>query len=66
MGTQVCTEPLRKYWVPEAMVLGYWVTKEGIVLQEEVIQYLNTMVKGTQYFLKWINARVPMHEDPTS
>jgi hypothetical protein len=55
-------EQLRKYCVPEAVVLGYWVTEECIVLQEEVIQYPNTMAEGTQYFLKWLNVRVPMHE----
>jgi hypothetical protein len=29
-------EPLRKYWVPEAMVLGYWMTKEcrAVVISE--------------------------------
>jgi hypothetical protein len=45
------------------MVLGYWMTKECIALQEEVTQYPNTMAEGTQYFLKWLNARVSMHED---
>jgi hypothetical protein len=50
MGTQVLSH-FRKYWVPEAMVLGYWVTEECILLQGEVIQYPNTMAEGTQYFL---------------
>jgi hypothetical protein len=57
-------EPLRKYWVSEAMVLGQWVTEECILLQKKVIQNPNTMAKGTQYkFPQWLNARVPMHED---
>jgi hypothetical protein len=35
---------MRKYWASEAMVLGYWMNEECIVLKEEV------MVKGAQCF----------------
>jgi hypothetical protein len=43
-------EPLKKYWGSKAMVLGYWRTKECSTMQEEVLQYPNTMAVDPQCF----------------